>query len=315
MLLSRFIVFLCSFLGGLFSGCSNLPPVSPHADAAVTVGTVAGDGLTELSGMAPSLRESDVFWTHNDSGGAPEIFALNLRGETRANVAIDSATARDWEDIATFTWQGKPWILIADVGDNTATRYDLALYLLPEPALTSGATAQSLPAKVTYTLRFSFPDGPRDCEGVAVSPATNEILLISKRTEPPVLYSLRLPDLSTPSSATSQVATRLTALAGIIAPTAAERAIPGRLGQYRSHVTAFDLAPDGSAAAVLTYGNIWLYRRDPTESWATALTHAPERLPVRGLPQAEALSFSPDSQQLWLTTEATNAPIQRYYLP
>jgi hypothetical protein len=166
----------------------------------------------------------------------------------------------------------------------------------------------------SFVVPFSWPEGPRDCEGVAVSPVTNEILLISKRTEPPVLYSLPLPDPGGPTNPATQTARLLTPLNGVVPPTAIERAIPGRLGQYRSNVTAFDIAPDGSAAAVLTYGNIWLYWRATDESWSTALAHAPERIPVRGLPQAEAMCFSTDSRELWVTTEAEHAPIQRHRL-
>lgn len=313
MLFSRLVFFLSTFFSGLFTSCSHLPPPSREVSDPIIIGKVADNSLNEISGIAPSRRSPDIFWTHNDSGATAKITALNLQGETVAEVVISNAQARDWEDIATFEWNGTPWILIADVGDNGAVRHDTTLYLLPEPdlSITTSQVARSIPA--THTIPFSYPNGPRDCEGVAVFPATNEILLISKRTEPPVLYSLSLPKSANPT-ATPQTAKRLTPLHGIVPPSVAERTIPGPRGKHRSNVTALDLAPDGSAAAVLTYGNIWLYHRDKSESWVHAFTGAPERIPVRGLPQAEAICFSPDSRQLWLTTEAVHAPIQRYQL-
>ncbi len=314
MSLYQILRYFCSLIFSGFAGCSQLPRAYPKVTGPVVVGHVADATLNELSGIAPSRRESDMLWTHNDSGGAAEIYALNSTGETLATIKVSNATARDWEDIATFVWHGEPWILIADTGDNNAVRHDTKLYLLPEPTLHRGATPTNLTLNAAFVLPFSWPEGPRDCEGVAVSPETNEILLISKRTEPPVLYSLPLPDLTAPVTGATQVARLLNPVAGVVPPTAAERAIPGRLGQYRSQVSAFDLAPNGSAAAILTYGNIWFYRRAPNESWATALSHAPERIPVQGLPQAEALCFSADSQELWITTEAERAPIQHYRL-
>jgi len=313
VLLSRLFIFLSAVFSGLFTSCSQLPAPSKEFSEPSVLGRVADKSLSEISGIAASRRNPGIFWTHNDSGGAAKITALNLRGETVAEVVVTNAQAKDWEDIATFDWNGTPWILIGDVGDNGAVRRDTTLYLLPEPDLSTTSSGARLALAATHTIPFSYPNGPRDCEGVAVDPATNEILLISKRTEPPVLYSLALPSSPAPS-ATPQTAKLLTPLHGIVPPSMAESAIPGRLGQYRSNVTAFDLSPDGFTAAVLTYGNIWLYHRDASQTWSAALAEAPQRIPIQGLPQAEALCFSPDSRELWITTEGINAPIQRYQL-
>ena len=297
----------------MMGGCSTLPPASTSFSPAEVIAFVESTGLNEISGLAASHRNDGIFWTHNDSGAAPELHAINREGKTVATLAITNATARDWEDISSFELNGEPWLLIADVGDNGSIRDDTVLYLLPEPALSLGPNVEKISAPATRTLKFSFEDGPRDCEGVAVCPNTCEILLISKRTEPPVLYTLPLLEKDIDRSQ-PLVAKRISPLVGVVPPTSIERAIPGRLGQYRSNVTAFDLAPDSSAAVVLTYGNIWLYRRGRFDSWAKALSRQPERIPVRGLPQAEALCFSPDSSELWITTESTRAPIQRYQL-
>lgn len=313
MIFSRLAYFLSAALSSLVTSCSHLPTPTAEVSEAEVVGLVADRSLQEISGIAPSLLSQNVFWTHNDSGDTPTITALSLTGETVASINISNARARDWEDIATFVWKGEPWILIADVGDNSASRNDTTLYLLPEPKLESSATGATFSLPATHIVRYTYPDGPRDCEGVAVSPSTDEILLISKRTEPPVLYSLSLSEAGT-AKQSSQTAQRLTPLTGVVPPSAAEKTIPGRLGQYRSNVTAFDLSPDGTAAAVLTYGNIWLYRRSAGEAWSQTLTRDPARIPVRGLPQAEAICFSPDSKEIWVTTEAVNAPIQRFRL-
>lgn len=313
MIYSRLAYFISAALSSLVTSCSHLPAPTSRVSRAEVVGRVADQSLNEISGIARSLRVQDAFWTHNDSGGTPTITALNLSGETLVTVHILNARAQDWEDIATFKWNGEPWILIADAGDNGAVRNDTTLYLLPEPKLDAKAVGATLSLPAIHVLRFTYPDGPRDCEGVAVSPSTDEILLISKRTEPPILYSLSLSRAGA-TNQSSQVAQRLKPLEGVIPPSAAERTIPGRLGQYRSNVTAFDLSPDNTSAAVLTYGNIWLYPRSADEPWTQTLSRAPERIPVRGLPQAEALCFSPDGKEIWVTTEGVNAPIHRYRL-
>lgn len=297
---------------GLFAGCSSLPQRSAAYLAPVTIGTVTSPDLSELSGLAASRRTPGLYWAHNDSGDTARIFALASDGTLRGEVRVTNAVARDWEDIAAFTLDGQDWLLIADTGDNRSERTDLTLYLLPEPAAADLSPAHPLEVAATAILPMAFPEGPRDCEGVTVSPATREILLLSKRTEPPVLYTLPL--VLTPSAAPRPRATaqRVTPLADIIPPSAAERAIPGRLGEFRSQVTGFDLSTDDCAAAVLTYGNIWVYAREPGETWTATFTRAPARVPVQALPQAEAVCFPLGSHDLIVSTEAPHPPLQRY---
>jgi hypothetical protein len=107
------------------------------------------------------------------------------------------------------------------------------------------------------------------------------------------------------------VAERLVPLVGIVPPTAAERAIPSRLGKYRAQVSAFDISPDNRVGAVLTYGNIYLYHRQSDETWEDAFSQAPERVPFDGLPQAESICFDGSSDTLLLSTEADQPPVLR----
>lgn len=268
--------------------------------------------MTELSGITASRLNPDIYWTHNDSGDSPRLFAIDGTGRRVGTIAIANATAVDWEDIASFTLDGESWLLIADVGDNFAVRHNLKLYFVREPDLSqlSPDAVSVVNAEVVQPL--SFVDGPRDCEGVTVCPRSRKIMMISKRTEPPVLYEVPL-DLDPARSGIARVAQRVVPLSGIIPPTAAERAIPGRLGQYRSQVTAFDISTDGRRAAALTYGNIWVFERQGSEDWSQAFQRPPHRIPVRDLPQAEAVCFVPDSYDLIVTTERGDAPVQRYH--
>ncbi|WP_221032799.1 hypothetical protein [Actomonas aquatica] len=295
----------------LLSGCTALPQRTPTYGPHTEFAAITDPNLAEVSGIAPSRREPGVYWVHNDSGDTPRIFALNAQGQRLGTVELAGATAIDWEDIASFTYQGQAWLLIADVGDNYGRRDDLRFYFLPEPDPTTLRPDTLTVVRPTHTWNVAFADGARDCEGVTVSPATGEVLLISKRTEPPVLYTLPLHFDATPSTA-RHVARRVTPLPGIAAPTTLERALPGRLGQFRSQVTAFDLCADGTCAAVLTYGNIWIYQRQPGETWTDTFTRDPARIPISGLTQAEAICFEADNHDLIVTTERLPAPLLRY---
>ncbi len=269
--------------------------------------------LNEISGMACSLREPGVLWVHNDSGDKPRLFAVGPDGKTRGILEITNAIARDWEDMALVNIDGKPWLLIADVGDNASVRDDVVIYLLPEPDPADFADQPVMRVTAPSVMPFRYEDGPRDCEGVAIDPINGKILLISKRTEPPVLYSLPLLTQCDDDDG-PYVAQRINPVGGIVAPTAAEKLIPGRLGIYRSQVTGFDISADNRSAAVLTYGNVYIYNRPVGERWTDVLTHPPVRIPIKGLPQAESLCFDENGSTLLLTTEAKQPPLIRYRL-
>ncbi|MEY2468660.1 MAG: hypothetical protein QOF21_1358, partial [Actinomycetota bacterium] len=89
-------------------------------------GTVAGyvknTRLTEISGLVASRRYPGVYWTHNDSGGKPEVFALALDGTDLGSYTFAGATAIDWEDIGIGPKAGATgsYIYAADIGDNAA---------------------------------------------------------------------------------------------------------------------------------------------------------------------------------------------------
>lgn len=299
-------------LGALIlSGCSTLPPTTRTHGPTEIVMQIQDTRLTEISGMARSVRQPEVLWVHNDSGDQPRLTAVGPDGTPLGTLEITNAQARDWEDMAIFEIEHQPWLLIADVGDNGSTRQDTVIYLLPEPDPADFAQHPTMRINAASQLRFRYEDGPRDCEGVAVDVLNREILLISKRTEPPVLYTLPL-QLAADEDQPQLVARRAEPLSGIIPPTAVERAIPGRLGQYRSQVTAFDLAPDQRTAAVLTYGNLYVYHRATGETWPETFAGQPERIPVKGLPQAEAVSFDEGGATLLITSEGAQVPVQRH---
>ena len=83
------------------------------------VATLAEDELTESSGLAFSRRKQNRLWTHNDSGGKPRLYAFDTDGRKTGQVDL-AAGMVDWEDIAAFSDEGVPRLLVADSGDNRA---------------------------------------------------------------------------------------------------------------------------------------------------------------------------------------------------
>jgi len=202
--------------------------------------------------------------------------------------------------------------LIADTGDNSGNRKNCALYAIAEPDPATLATDHELSATVAWRLPVVYPDSPHDCEAVAVDAQEETVFLLTKRTQPPVLY--RLP-LRLPASGPFPAAERIAQLTGIPQPTATQKMLPTPTGRFRAYVTALDLSPDRTTAAVLTYGDILVYPHRPGEPWAAALSRTPETAIPHGLPQAEALCFSSDGRSLYISGEMKSPLLLRYRFP
>jgi hypothetical protein len=307
---------LFAIRGTSVGGLAELPR-APYADA-VFVGRVASGKLAEASGMVASRRRDDLLWALNDSGRKPRLFALGTDGSDRGFVLVEGADAIDWEALAAFEQDGRAYLVVADVGDNFSWRRSAELLVIEEPHVTGERLPHGAATRVAWRIPFRFEDGPRDCEAVAVDAAKQRALLLSKRTEPPVLYELALRPGGPGSEGgkgdgppTLRVARRLGTAPGIPPPTRADVEEARWLGRYRSMPTGLDLSPDGALAAVVTYKDAYLFRRAPNESWAATFARAPARIPLPPMQQAEAIAFEANGRSLFVTSEKRPAPLFR----
>src|SRR5215208_316535 len=60
--------------------------------------TLQEPAVNESSGIAASRLDPGLFWTHNDSGDDPFIYAFDREGKRRGVWRVRQAEARDWED-------------------------------------------------------------------------------------------------------------------------------------------------------------------------------------------------------------------------
>ena len=158
------------------------PPSLPFARLA---GLVTSRQLGEISGLAASHAHDGVLWAINDGGNPARLYAISRRGRLLARYEVEGADNQDWEDLASFELDGRRYLLLADTGDNGGRRRGFSLHVFEEPAeLANGRL------KPAWTIRARWPDGPRDCEAVAVDAAAGKVLLISKKRVPPELLSL-----------------------------------------------------------------------------------------------------------------------------
>ena len=176
----------------------SLRPFSVKADSDVSVlpatvqwmGNIQSRRLDESSGLASSHNDAGVLWSINDSGSGPEIFAMTTQGQHLGSWLIDMSDPLDWEAMASFRWRNRNYLLMADIGDNFAARSSVSFTVVAEPRLDQILPDQRL--KPLLVQHFTFPDGPRDAEAVAVDIQRQELLVLSKRTVPPELYRVPL---------------------------------------------------------------------------------------------------------------------------
>jgi hypothetical protein len=275
---------LISLLAGLCACREAAVPLPPGA------ALLEDRALSELSGMESSPRDPGVLWGINDSGSFSRLYRFDARGRSLGRVRLHGRFIRDAESLA--VWQERPgqqaWILVGDIGDNRGWREEVRVHAIAEPAL--GATR----ASIAWTLRFRYPDGPRDAEGMAVDHRDRQLLVLSKRDRPARLYGVPLVRSDEPATAT----------------------VLGELpvGVLDGDATGLDLSKDGRQLAVLTYRGLYLWTREPGTSWTDALRDAPRSLALPRLRKAEAMAFDHSGRSIFVGSEKRPAPLVRIVL-
>jgi hypothetical protein len=248
----------------------------------VDTAVIAAPRLGESSGVASSSRVG-VYWTHNDSGDDPFLYATDSAGRDLGRWRIQGAAARDWEDMAAGPCVVRPGrcLYLADIGDNRRRRPHVVIYRLeePEPPLHPAGDGGVVPLLDSIVLRYA--DTPHNAEGLAVT-ADGRLLITAKElSDPALLYW----------APAHQPHATLAVLCTLNVRTDPLR---GRI------VTGLALSPDGRFLAVRTYSSLHFYRAD---GGCSALT------PPNGLvipvveTQGEAITFDRGNDRLVMTSE------------
>ena len=231
---------LAWFLGAtlcLVTGCSTFK--------------LSSQTLSEPSGLAASSHHADVFWTHDDSGGNPEIFAVNRVGEVLGVFKVEGAEANDWEAIATDR-KGK--LYIGDFGNNRNKRRDLVIYQVREPSFEPGEKPIQGTTKVERAVRFFYPEQTKfpdkkeknfDAESLFWDSGSLYLLTKHRSDMSTTLYTVPIQESSKPLPAKKL---------GVFD-------VGGDPGNFGGRVTGADLSADGQYLAVLTYHAIFIFER------------------------------------------------------
>jgi len=306
--ITKFACFVISLL--LCESCANVSfGGSDHAQIgaqnggfkkAEIIAHISSKEINESSGLAVSKCQQNVFWTHNDSGDGPFIYAINSNGESLGTFRLPNVTNVDWEDIATIkTNSGDCFLYIGEIGDNDRKRDIHAIYRIKEPVLADDVSASSRKDPVVTSpaeiLRFSYSDGRHNSEALLVDPATGDIYVVTKEFSGPASVFRIVPNFVPDEVQTvSKIAT-------ISLP-----ATPKGL------VTGGDISPDGKHIVLCDYfAGYEFVISAPANDLSNISDQKPEAFDLGPREIGEAVAFGHDAETVYATTERPNAPLIR----
>lgn len=252
----------------------------------VRQGALDNPEIDEASGLAASIANPGMFWTHNDSGDEPRIFLIDGQARNTAVVRLDGISNRDWEDISVGPGPeaGKSYIYVGEIGDNRARDNYKFLYRIEEPALPQGSSRLDTTIHTIDSIKFTLEGGPRDTEALIVDPLTQDIYIFSKNEK----KSIRMFRLPHPQSTSAVTQAQYVMSIPLV------------------KICAADISPDGSEILLKNYTHVYYWRREENESISEALKRSPASLPYTTEPQGEAVTFDRGGKGYYTLSEENN---------
>ena len=250
--------------------------------------------IDQASGLALSMRDQRVLWTHNDQTDG-KVFALGTNGVLLASFNLNYPV-EDLEDIAVTPAHGGlgPMMYVGDLGNNFGGRETVRILRAPEPAVdlawAAAPRASSLSAVEVFTLRY--PDGRFNAEPLLVDHLGGRLYLLTKTTGNARIYSAALAELQ--SSGVNTLS------------------FDGEI--YFPQLTAGTISADGQTIALRSASKATLWRRNNGESVVNALRRTGVPIPVVGPPNepnGEGITFaaSSDSAGYFTISEGSQPPL------
>ena len=254
--------------------------------------------LDEISGMGQSRLHPDVFWVHNDSGDEPRVYAVSRTGKWLGSYTLAGANNVDWEDMAIGpTSDGRSYLYLADIGDNTGRRPSVSVYRVREPAIDATQTPVKGTLSGVATYEFVYEDGPRDAEGFMIDPLTNDFYIVSKRE----IGGNHLYRSSSPSESEMNTLARVGTLS-VTGTTGADISADGMQVIIRRYSSAIDSRTPPALA-----GSYWS-RPNASVSLVDLLAQPGQTVPLVPEAQGEAIAFAVDHRGFYTTGEHGSMP-------
>lgn len=283
------------------------------------------DDIPESSGVVASRRNPGVYWTHNDSGDAPRVWAVRLTPPDRARrvarvlgcVELRGASSADWEDIA---WGAGSRVYLLDGGDNPpCDRGNKRIHRFVEPPIDADGPRFRIPVAFE-TMRFEYPDPQNpglparrndqryDAECLFVHPATQDIYIVTKRdtNKIPVARVYRFPGRQVRWDAPEALHV-LEFVADISGKT---RRLPGLLSIVHS-ISGGDIDAAGRRVVLRDYAMAFEFVLAPGQPFERIFEQPPRTVSLIGEMQGEGICYSLDGRELITTSEVQEFKLTR----
>lgn len=256
-------------------------------------------GIREASALVASQQFPGIYWTLNDSGNAPIVYAFDEDGAPRGSFRVTGATNVDWEAIQIGPDEDGGFALyIGDIGDNDQARREPIVYRVTEPEPSppgqSAALRETAPASA---FRFLYPGRPHNAEAMLVHPKTGEVVIVTRELNGmSMLYRLPLPldGDSTP-------------IADFVDVVNVQRFDPAS-GQ----VTDAAISSDGQQIAIRTYASVLVYDVPDGALKFGVWEQTPSVYRLADGPKGEGLAFRLDTGDLLSIGEEKSGPAVLY---
>lgn len=241
----------------------------PAAEAPEVQGPLEHAELAEVSGVAASAVNDDVFYAHNDRGDSSRLFAFTRSGRHLASFEVKKSKNEDWEDLALGPCAEGSCLYIADTGDNDLERIEAVIYRVVEPDLAAAGET----ALASERFPFRYPDGPHDVEAMLVHPSSGVVTLVTKEKSGPAgVYEVNLP---------ATVGETVTAVKrGELDPP-----------QGDNEITGGAIHPEATGLLLRTKTHLFYYAMEPGQSAAEAIMGAGCSIPVADERRGEAVTW------------------------
>jgi hypothetical protein len=265
----------------------------------VTLATIKDKSISESSGLVASRTTPGAYWTHNDSGDGPFIYAIDTRGDSFGTFRVSGAQARDWEDIAAGPGPqpNRSYLYIGDIGDNDAVRSEVIVYRVAEPALSSATRrfTKSRPGSTepAEAIRLKYPDGKHDAEALLVHPRSGNIYIVTKvLVANPGVYEAAAP---------------FTAGQSITLRKLGEPHVPSLFGGV---ITGGSISPDGRHVALCDYFQGYeIVLPAGTSNFDDIWKQKMTGFDLGKRKQGESITYRLDGRALLATSEGKQAPL------
>jgi hypothetical protein len=255
--------------------------------------------VKESSGLAASRINQGVFWTHNDSGDGPYLYAFDKSGAARGVWRVTNASARDWEAIALGPGpdSSKTYLYIGDIGDNGFRRSDIDIYRVIEPNVTPADARtdkkRAAPTQPAEIIQLRYPDGSHNAEALLVHPKSGDLYIVTKE----VFGNPQVFQAKAPLNGSQPVTMKA---AGVLK-------IPGLFG---GAITDGSISPDGARVIICDYNRGYeLVLASAAAAFDSIWKQPLSAVSLGSRKQGEAVTYSPDGKALLATSEGTPMPL------